>query len=139
MNSRILVLSLVAFAAHLSAGAQTLTNVEWVGIWQADFDGLPTETLTLADDTGSLSGTVVLEMISREGAAPHVIASDPHVLMDPHLYGDALEFQVKLKRPDRSVVFASFTVTRTAIDKATIHCTNCGANAPVVELLRRPK
>jgi hypothetical protein len=43
---------------------------------------------------------------------------------------------VKMRRPDGANVTANFEVKRTAADTATIHCVNCGAEAPVVELVK---
>jgi hypothetical protein len=135
MKIPMLILPWTVIAACSLALAQPATNTDWVGIWHADADGLPTGTLTLATDTGTLGGTVVLDMVSREGGTPHVIESEPHVLMNPHVDGNTLAFQVKMKKPDGSVV-ASFNVTLTSAGKANIHCVNCGANAPAVELVR---
>jgi hypothetical protein len=118
------------------ASAQPPSNTDWIGIWHADMDGQPTGTLTLATDTGELGGTVVLDIVSREGGMPHVIASDPHVLLSPHVDGNRLTFQVRIKRLDGSVSLANFAVTRSSIDQASLHCTNCGINAPVVGLIR---
>jgi hypothetical protein len=136
MNCKMLILSLIPLAISVSAGTQTSANAGWVGIWHADSDGLPTGTLTLAAGSGSLGGTVVLDMLSREGGTTHVIASEPHRLLDPRVDGNVLEFQVKLEKPDKSIALANFTVRRIATDKATIHCTSCGPDAPVVDLFR---
>jgi hypothetical protein len=107
-----------------------------VGIWHAEVDGKPSSTLTLGNDTGELGGTVVLDMVSREGGAPHVIASEPHVLMNLHADSNTLSFQVRIQRPDGVSLVASFIVARTPSGKATIHCTTCGPDAPVVELVK---
>ena len=112
------------------------TNDNWIGIWHANAGGQPTGTLTLAADTGALGGTVVLDILCCEGEPPHVIASEPHVLMNPVAAGNILTFQVKMHRPDGTNAVASFEVKRSAADKATIHCVSCGAGAPVVELVK---
>jgi hypothetical protein len=41
-----------------------------------------------------------------------------------------------MQKPQGSSFVASFEVKRTATDKATIHCVNCGADAPVVDLVK---
>ncbi len=109
---------------------------QFVGIWHADVDGQPTGTLTLATDTGELGGTVVLDIVSDRSGTPRVIASEPHVLMNLHISGNTLSFQVKMKRPDGTIVLPTFTVTLTSPAKAAIHCVTCSANAPVVELTK---
>lgn len=136
MKRGILVLTFVALTAGVSAMGQSPVNGEWVGVWHTHVEGMPTGALTLATDTGQLGGTVVLDIVSREGGTPHVIVSDPHVLIGPRVEGGTLSFQVKLNRRDGSVVMAQFAVTHTGADKADIHCLNCGSNAPVVGLVR---
>ena len=136
MQREIIAVALAFTSVFGLAHAQSAVNTNWTGIWHANADGLLTDTLTLAADTGQLGGTVVLDMISRDGGQPHVIASEPHLLMTLHAEDNRLSFQVKMQRRDGSSVIASFEVTRTAPDKATIHCTSCGPDAPVVPLVR---
>jgi hypothetical protein len=136
MKYKMPALLLISVAACTPVVAQSATIRDWVGIWQAHVVGQPTGTLTLAADTGKLGGTIVLDMISSEGGAPHVIAREPHLLMDPHLNGNTLSFQVKMKMRDEETVQRRFTVTLTSSDTADIHCANCGSNAPLVELTK---
>jgi len=135
MNFRGFGIAVLAVALCAAAKAQT-TSDAWVGIWHATVGGKPSALLTLATDTGALGGTVVLDIISDEGGQPHVIASEPHVLLNPKIAGDLLTFQVKMRHLDGGSVVASFEVKRTAADKATIHCTDCGEDAPVVALVK---
>jgi hypothetical protein len=135
MNFRGFGIAILAIALCATVNAQA-RNEDWVGIWHANAGGQPTGALTLATDTGVLGGTVVLDIICCEGETPHVIASDPHVLINPQVAGNMLTFQVKMRRPNGGSVDASFEVKRTAADKATIHCTTCGSDAPVVELVK---
>ena len=136
MKQALLALALGSIVAFASGTAQPATTDDWVGIWHTDVGGLPSGTLTLATDTGQLGGTVVLDIISREDGKPHVIASEPHVLVSPHVDGNTLWFDVKMRRLNGSVVSATFNVTRTAPDRMTLHCINCG-NAPVVQLIKQ--
>ena len=76
------------------------------------------------------------DMVNGKGGTSHVIASEPHVLLNPLAAGNTLTFQVKVHRPDGAIVVTNFEVKRTAPDKATIHCVSCGADAPVVELVK---
>jgi hypothetical protein len=136
MRNRIgLTIASAAIAAGTFAVAQAANNQDWVGIWHANVAGKPTGTLTLATDTGELGGTLVLDIVSVESGTPHVIASEPHVLMQPRVDGKVLSFQVKTKRTDAAVL-ANFTVTLVSPGKANIHCLNCGADAPVVALTK---
>jgi hypothetical protein len=135
MNRKALGIALLTIALGAAATAQTVSD-GWVGIWHANVGDKPTAFLTLATDTGRLGGTFVLDMIGDEAGQPQVIAREPHVLLRPSVAGGTLTFQVKMKRTDGRTVTASFEVKRTAADKATIHCTTCGADAPVVELTK---
>ena len=136
MNCRGIKVAVLAIALCATARAQTTASEGWVGIWHANVGGQPTGTLTLATDTGELGGTIVLDMVNDRSGTPKVIESEPHVLMNPVADSNTLTFQVKLQRPQGSSFLASFEVKRTATDKATIHCVNCGADAPVVDLVR---
>ncbi|MGA3101613.1 MAG: hypothetical protein ABSD61_07110 [Terracidiphilus sp.] len=136
MNCRGIKVAVLAIALCATARAQTTASEGWVGIWHANVGGQPTGTLTLATDTGELGGTIVLDMVNDRSGTPKVIESEPHVLMNPVADSNTLTFQVKMQRPQGSSFLASFEVKRTATDKATIHCVNCGADAPVVDLVR---
>jgi hypothetical protein len=124
--------TLIAFST--SAAAQSAANAAWIGVWHGERHGQPSVTLTLAEDTGELGGTVVLNILSLEGGQLHVIAAEPHILVHPLIEGDQLTFQ--LKRIDKSSAPMNFTVTRNSGGKAQIHCLNCGADAPVVDLVQ---
>ena len=133
MKLRIFILGC---AVVLFAGAcvpQTAGYAAWVGVWQGELDGQPSVTLTLAEDTGELGGTVVLNMVSREGGSAHVIGSEAHVLMHPHLDGRTLSFQLKQTRNNREL---QVTVTITADGKAQLRCLNCGEYSSATELVR---
>lgn len=115
--------------------AQASANGSWVGIWHATPDGLPAGALTLAADTGELGGTLVLDIISHDGGRTHVIAAEPHVLLNPHVDGNTLSFEIKAIRKG-ALAPANFTVTRIAPDKAIIQCESCGANGPGITLTK---
>jgi len=125
----------VGMIALCSAASQSDTEAGWVGVWQGELDGQPSVILTLAEDTGTLEGTLVLNIINREDGQARVVAHEPHVLVHPRLEGPTLSFQ--LKRLDASSPMMDFTVTLKAGGSATIHCLNCGKDAPVVEITKR--
>jgi hypothetical protein len=133
MKFRISVLGCAAVLLTGACVAQAVGNAEWVGVWQGELDGQPSVTLTLAEDTGELGGTLVLNMVSREDGSSHVIGSEAHVLMHPHIDGRTLSFQVKQTRNNRELQVA---VTITADGKAQLRCLNCGEDSPVAELVR---
>jgi hypothetical protein len=49
---------LLASASVFAAGLKN--DAAWVGVWHSELDGQPGVLLTLADDSGELGGTVVL-------------------------------------------------------------------------------
>ncbi len=122
-------------AALLFAAAsqsQSANQATWLGVWQGELNGQPSATLTLADDTGVLGGTLVLNRIKNEGGQARIVAVEPHVLLDPRGNGDGLAFQCR--KPNGGVL--NFSVKLVAANKATIHCLNCGPDAPTVEIVR---
>lgn len=134
MKDRTMGICCVIFSLLCAALAQGNRDSDWVGVWQAELDGQPSATLTLAEDTGTLQGKLVLDIISRDSGEPQIIAREPHVLMHPHVEGNMLSFQAK--RIDGSAPM-QFTVERTAQGAAKIHCLNCGSETPVVELTKQ--
>src|SRR4051812_36968377 len=70
------------------------TKATPVGVWRGTLEGLPGVTLTLADDSGQIGGTVVFYAIN--GEPRRVFSIEPHVLLNPKLEGSTLSFQVRL-------------------------------------------
>jgi hypothetical protein len=130
-QSAIIFLGAVIAVASVAA-AQTAQNAKWLGVWQGELDGQPSVVLTLADDTGELGGTVVLNIIQKENGQARIVALEPHLLMSPHVQGEALAFQ--FRKPDGNLL--DFSVRLTAAGRAKIHCSNCGQDAPIVDLVR---
>ena len=125
----------VATIVLCCAAAQSDLDGGWVGVWQGELAGQPSVILTLAEDTGTLEGTLVLNIIKREDGQAREVAKEPHVLVRPRIEGHTLSFQ--LKRIDASSPMMEFTVILATRSKATIHCLNCGEDAPVVEMTKQ--
>jgi hypothetical protein len=115
------------FGAGLPLHAQT---IDPLGIWRAMLDGKPGAILTLADDSGEMGGTLVLYGLNPETGK--VAVMEAHTLVHPKMDGHTLTFQVR--RPDTNMM--SFTVEFKTGQKAEIHCTSCGEDAPVAELAK---
>lgn len=134
MNRVLLPLIAPLVAASIGAPAST-PYTQWLGIWHAELDGQPGATLTLADDSGSLGGTLELDLVVRKHEeTAHVAAREAHLLLNLSVNGDTLSFQVRRIDPSRALM--NFTVVRSHDGTATIHCTTCGNDAPKVELTR---
>lgn len=134
MNIRTSGILCVLISIACTITAQTTSDAGWIGVWQGELDGQPSAILTLAGDTGTLEGTLVLNGISREGGQPHIAVRETHVLMHLHIERNTLSFQVKGIRGSNDLM--DFTVTLSDSGSATIHCSNCGSDAPSVPLTK---
>jgi hypothetical protein len=104
-----------------------------LGVWRGSLDGLPGVTLTLADDSGEIGGTVVFYAIN--GEPRRVFSVEPHLLLHPKLEGNTLSFQVKLGG-DRTGL-ATVKVVFNTDAKAQIRCLDCGPDSPTTELTKQ--
>lgn len=122
----------IALTCTLLLGAQTLCaqSKKPLGIWRATLDGVPSAILTLADDSGEIGGTLVLNGIDHDTRT--IAVKQIHTLVHPKLEGHTLTFQVR--RPDAAMM--TFTVAFTSATRAKLHCLNCGADAPIADLSR---
>ncbi len=134
MNMRMGGVVCVGMIMLCCAAAQSNSDAGWLGVWRGELDGQPSVILTLGEDTGTLEGTLVLNIITREGGQPHIVAYEPHVLVHPMIDRSRLSFQLKRLKPSSPMM--DFTVTLTADRSARIHCLNCGDDAPVVEMTK---
>jgi hypothetical protein len=132
MKLRTLALACATLALPFTAIANPTSN--WTGVWESKLDGVTAVTLTLAEDAGTLDGTIVFHAVSREGGQPHSISIEPHTLMNPHLEGNILSFQVR--RGNGSAEVLNMTVELNNPNKAQFHCTNCGPEGTKAELDR---
>jgi hypothetical protein len=108
--------------------AQSTSPSDWVGVWQGELDEIPSVVLTVAQDNGSLEGTLVLNIITRDGTRPHIVAHEPHTLMQPEVHGARLSF--RLKRIDGSSAPMNFSVELTSADRARFIATTAAQMFP---------
>jgi hypothetical protein len=109
------------------------SNENWIGVWQGLLDGQPGVIITIAERDGRLDGTVVFNIVSRE-PQPHVLASEPQMLLSPRIDGDTLHFKVNAfpGRPD-----LEYDVKTTGRNAAHLKCLNCDGS-PEADLVRAP-
>ena len=124
MKLRMIVVACALMALACVTQAATDDHDHWVGVWQAKPENLPGLTLTLADDTGDLGGTVVFDIFNHH--ENRLIAHEPHTLMHPHLEGNILSFQVK--RCCGTSEPLNMTLELTKDGKAQLRCSDCGSN-----------
>jgi hypothetical protein len=131
MNKKLFAIACTLALATV-AGAASTSNANWTGVWQGKLDGQPSVELTLADDAGSVDGTIVFHAIKRDDTGPHVFSTEPHTLIHPHMDGNRLTFQVK--RGNGSNEILDMAVELTAGGKVEFRCSNCGATGTQAEL-----
>jgi hypothetical protein len=117
----------------LPAIAQPTISNPWVGLWQAQQDGQTSVLLTLGDDNGQFAGGIVFNIVAHSGGQTYIAGHDAHAILNPHIDRNTLLFQV-IRRSDSFRL--DMTVRMTADGKATLHCQNCGSDAPTVEITR---
>lgn len=126
------VLTVGALAATLVSGPDSGKYARWVGVWQGELDGQPAVTVTLGQDAGDLEGTIVFDMLWREGGQPHIIGHDAHAMIHMRVDGDGLVFDVIRRSDARNL---HWTMRLTGEDKSLLECSDCDG-PPSVELQR---
>ena len=87
-------------------------------------EGFPGVVLTLGDDLGNLSGTIVFTAIRDGAVAGHVT----HVILHPHLDDGSFSFEVM--RPGRKNDVVDMTLSLSSDSKGQLVCAKCGAASP---------
>lgn len=132
MKMRVCAFLCAALMYPAASSSQPARQANWLGVWQGELDGQPSVILTLADDTGEIGGTLVLNIIKNEDEHAHIVAAEPHVLLNTRGNADSMTFQCRKLKGG----MLDFSVKLVATGKATIHCLNCGPDAPTVEIVR---
>jgi len=124
-------LALACATLPLTANANPTPN--WTGVWESKLDGITAVTLTLADDAGTLDGTIVFHVVLKENESTpaHSGSTEPHTLIHPHADGNKLSFQVR--RGNGSNQILNMAVELNPSGKADFQCSNCGSG-PKTEL-----
>ena len=138
LASVLLLVSTVTFSQPAPAAHN------WTGVWHVQETNKPGVVITLADDGGALTGTIVFDVWQRQ--SNEHLATEPRILVNPHLEGNTLAFQVRrILKPHldgdtqadkNDTDIARMTLVPTTDGKATLTCLNCGGNAPT-ELVKQ--
>jgi len=132
LTSRLTLATLLFLPAQLPAQSPA-PRTDLRGVWQGTLDGMPGVTLTLANDTGQIGGTVVFYGVN--GKEHRIVVVQPHVLLHPNLEGQTLSFQIQFSGDRQGL--ARVEVVFTDTNKARLHCLDCGADSPIAELTRQ--
>jgi len=147
IHSALICALLVIFAAGAVAqtskpAGQTTApgNAAIVGVWRSQMDGLPAITLTISDESGSLSGAVLFYLHRRDEGKP--VTATPGVtepLMNLAFDGKTLTFQVSHRRAHPPATLkdppVTFRIMLTGANKAAFTNSNDEAS-PEFELVR---
>jgi hypothetical protein len=132
MRKQFLAITCSAMMLATAAGAAPSNSTQWTGVWQAKLDGQPAVELTLADDAGDVNGTIVFHIVLKKDGPAHVGSTEPHTMINPHVDGNTLKFQVIRGNGSHEVL--DMSVKKMADDKMDFHCSNCGATGTQAEL-----
>ena len=100
MKHILITLGLIAVMSS-GAAAQSTTNVSFVGVWKGELSGgVPSLGVVLADDGGTLGGTIVLYQVKMRfpGDTPQFLAQEPHLMIEPQIHGNSLTFRIQTSK-----------------------------------------
>ena len=139
--------SVLLLVSTVTSGQPAPAAHNWTGVWHVQETDKPGVVITLADDGGALAGTIVFDVWQRQ--SNEHLATEPRILVNPHLEGNTLAFQVRrilkphlkgdpsgLEDASSDTDIAKMTLVPTTDGKATLTCLNCGGNAPT-ELVKQ--
>jgi hypothetical protein len=89
-------------------------------------------TVTLGRDSGNLEGTIVFNVVAKDGGQARVIGHDAHVLTHVRLDDSTLAFQVIRLGDSRNL---HLTMRLTDDGNARLECADCGGPG-LTELVR---
>jgi hypothetical protein len=140
------ILASLAFAALIvtasTANAQTAAqsidkpfiHPAWTGVWQGTLGGVPSVTLTLANDAGETNGTIVFHAIKNENGHAYSFSTEPHTLIHPRIKGNTLSFQVV--RGNGSTEVLNMSAEFSNDGNIQFACSNCGPEGTHADLER---
>jgi hypothetical protein len=94
-----MIASVICAQTPLTRAAAAPDASSVVGVWRAEMDGLPVVTLTITNETGTLSGAVLFYLHRRDEGKP--VTSTPGIpepLFNLKFEGQILTFQVSHRR-----------------------------------------
>jgi hypothetical protein len=89
------------YSSPVSAQTMSASTSRWAGTWESKRDGVPSVILKVTQDGVSIQGQAEFNLLKGSlGAAPTIAGTMKVAMVNPHLQGDALAFQIV--REDRS-------------------------------------
>lgn len=132
--------SMVLVGPAISVGQSKGSAHEWVGVWNVTDPAKAGGVVTIADDGGSLQGTITFNVKDRE--TDKRIAIEVRSLVNPHVEGNAVVFQVRgILKPHlrgetdvdtaKDTELAQVRLEPAGAGKAMMVCANCGSSEPI--------
>ncbi len=110
--------------------AQTADQSSWIGVWTTT--AAPGSTMTLANDTGELGGTIVFNFISGPPPNTTIGGSETHLVTHPRVEGNTLSFQVTRTEDGKVLRLA---VRMIDSDRLEMRCLSC-ENSPAMTMVK---
>lgn len=102
----------------------------FAGVWHGKLDGVPGITLTLANDTEGLQGTVVMYAVDKQER--QILFADICTVLHAEVNGKML--LLEMKHHGKSNKVFHLQVALGDGDTAQLKCTDCGPDSPTVEI-----
>ena len=126
----------VFWAAALMVGfAAAAADSPIAGRWQGKMGNVPAVTLTIKDDHGRLSGTVIFYKIVDQGSGPQAAGKSSAEMIDAKLDGKLFSFQSKGSQGELSSYQMELTGKNEGTFKGEITVTSSG-EAPEIKMIR---
>lgn len=138
-----LALSTITFGLAQSGSSQSTTKHDLsqiTGVWRGECDALPCATLTITDETGSLSGAILFYLHMRKTVNDPYTSTPgiPEPVFNPTFDGQTLTFQVSHRRahPPRTLSDPPVTFQLKLTGSAQGELTNRSERSPVLPMFK---
>ena len=126
----------VSLVVALMAGsAVAAADSSIAGTWQGKMGDVPAVTLTIKDDRGKLSGTVIFYRIVDQGSGPQAAGKSSAEMIDAKLEGKLFSFQSKGSQGELSSYQMELTGKNEGTFKGKTTVTSSG-QAPEIKMVR---
>jgi hypothetical protein len=119
----------------LMAGFATAADSPIAGTWQGKIGDVSVITMTVKDDHGKLSGTVIFYKIVDNGGGPQVVGKSSMEMVDAKLEGKIFSFQSKGSQGELSSYQMELTGKNEGKFKGRATVTG-GSEAPEIKMVR---
>jgi hypothetical protein len=108
-----------------------------LGTWQGETEGQPSVILTVIDNRGKLDGTVVFNVLQKEGDKFKVVNGHQSALLNPNLDGKLFKFDIQDPNDPSGKATLSFEMRLTGNDEGVLKNVDEDTAAPPVTMKRK--